>query len=319
MREKKAPSFQFYPDKWLVDTRRLEWQTKGIFFDLLSVIWMQFQGTCSIPDDPKYIARELGCSVEEWEKARAEILWEHRPLLTIESGGLFSNGLWKEREKQLDFRNKQSENGSKGGRPKNPNKGLANDLKASKAVGYSGLSQTKAKKSSPSPSPSPSLISNKEYIATKGRTHKILQFFLEAHKEIRGVDYIVGSWKSEAGASAQLQLKIPNFDTDGFDSCKLAINAYLRSDDEYTQNSGYSFLLFCSQIQRWMQAARTAAIQRKSDSEYEAYERQRKAEEEAKKKADAALSADRARRMQVELDELEKKRQSRKQGGTNVE
>ena len=116
----KAPSYQHYPDKWLADTRRLSYATKGIYIDLLNIIWMQFQDTCSIPDDDQFIASEIGCTLQEWQEARKEIQNPHRPLLISETNRLFNKGLWKEREKQQSRREKLRENGLKGGRPKKP-------------------------------------------------------------------------------------------------------------------------------------------------------------------------------------------------------
>jgi len=118
----KAPAYQWYPDKAALDTRRLSWAAKGVYRELLDVIWMQCQDTCSIPDDDEYIASELGCVLNTWIGARAEIMCEHRPLLVLtETNRLFSKGLWKERCKQVQRREQLAANGRKGGRPKKTN------------------------------------------------------------------------------------------------------------------------------------------------------------------------------------------------------
>lgn len=150
--EYKSPALQWYPDKWREDTRRLSRITRDIYHELLMVIWSQFQATCAIPDDNKYIAKEVGCTSEEWIEARMEIQWSYRPLLQERDGLLFSNGLWKERVKQLINRQKQSKNGSKGGRPK----GAKN--KTNKPTALFEETQTEAKKSFPIPIPIPSPI-----------------------------------------------------------------------------------------------------------------------------------------------------------------
>lgn len=163
----KAPSYQHYPDKWIADTRRLSWKAKGIYKELLDVIWMQFQNTCSIPDIDDLIAKEIGASIEDWKEAKAEIMHAFRPLLEVisidETGDsenpknprlsgmtnprLFSRGLWKEFRKQEQFRISQAEKGRKGGRPRKPEKPAAFDESAKPA---------KPEKSLPSPSPIPS-------------------------------------------------------------------------------------------------------------------------------------------------------------------
>lgn len=113
----KAPAFQHYPDKWITDTRRLTWFAKGIYRELLDVIWLQYQDTCSIPDDDELIAAEIGCTVDEWREARKEIQNKHRPMLQVESNRLISFGLRKEHIKQATRREQLRANGMKGGRP----------------------------------------------------------------------------------------------------------------------------------------------------------------------------------------------------------
>lgn len=136
----KAPAYQKYPDKWLADTRLLSWKAKGLYGDLLDVIWMQYQDTCSIPNNDAHIARELGATLEDWMDAKAELLNEYRPLLVVlpESNSLFSKGLYKEAEKQRERRYKLSLNGAKGGRPKKQK-----------------VFSEKAEKSLPTPTPTP--------------------------------------------------------------------------------------------------------------------------------------------------------------------
>lgn len=144
----KAPSIPWYPDKWLVDTKRLSDPAKGIYIDLLMVIWMQFQDEqCSIPDNDEFIAGEIGRSVEAWKSARVEIMNPFRPLLIVRDGRLFNNGLTKSLLKRDAFRSKQSENGALGGRPKGSKK------KDKKPKPFFDESQTKAKKSLPIPIP----------------------------------------------------------------------------------------------------------------------------------------------------------------------
>lgn len=111
----KSPAFQFYPDKWLSDTKRLSWANKGIYHELLMVIWTQFQSDCKIPDNAKFISGELGCTITEWEEARAEIMCEFRPLMTKEGDFLFSRGLWKEKQKQDNWREKSAKAGKMSG------------------------------------------------------------------------------------------------------------------------------------------------------------------------------------------------------------
>lgn len=113
--EKKAPALQWYPGKALADTRRLSWKANGIYRTLLDTIWMQYQNEdCSIPDDDKFIAAEIGASLDDWLEARKEIMWEHRPLLISHGKRLFNNGLYKEKAKQVERSQEASEAGKVG-------------------------------------------------------------------------------------------------------------------------------------------------------------------------------------------------------------
>lgn len=115
----KAPAYQWYPDKAIADMKRLSWPHKGIYRELLDIIWMQFQDTCSIPDDDEFIASELGCSKDEWIEAKSKIQHPYRPLLELtETNRLLSRGLLKEAIKQEKRRVQLRDNGLKGGRPK---------------------------------------------------------------------------------------------------------------------------------------------------------------------------------------------------------
>lgn len=114
----KSPAYQWYPDKWRSDTMRLTWAAKGIYKELLDIVWLKFQDSCSIPNDDEYIASELRANLDDWKRAKSEIMQKHDPLLVLtETNRLFSKGLWKEREKQRLRRERLAENGKKGGRP----------------------------------------------------------------------------------------------------------------------------------------------------------------------------------------------------------
>ena len=108
---------------------------------------MQYQEVCSIPDDANFIAKELGCTPQEWAECRSEIMHEHRPLMKIITNRLFSKGLWEEHIKQQVRREHLRQNGLKGGRPKTKRLFLDNQ---------------KQSLSSPTPTPIPSLIPESE-------------------------------------------------------------------------------------------------------------------------------------------------------------
>jgi len=160
----KSPAFQWYPDKALTDTRRLSWTAKGIYRELLDVIWMQFQKNCTIPDDDTFIASELGCDMDLWLSAKKEIMNEYRPLFKKTPQGLLSKGLKKESEKQKEWREKSRAGGVKSA---NARKQRAKDTKGGGKGGSSVVDdclQPNGNSLSLSPSPSSTPKDNKDNI-----------------------------------------------------------------------------------------------------------------------------------------------------------
>lgn len=115
------------------------------------MVWLQYQETCCLPNDDEFISSEIGCTPQEWIEAKSELLNPHRPILSLnqETNSLFFNGLAKERDKQMDRRERLRQNGRLGGRPKNQ-KVISEEPK--QKAGSENLNE---RLPSPSPSPSP--------------------------------------------------------------------------------------------------------------------------------------------------------------------
>lgn len=129
----RPPAFQFYADDFLAGTMLLSDAEVGKYIRCLCIQWAKGGLT---DDDLERLGLGLGFSGFTQIKAKFAV---------DESDGLWKNArLEQERGKQIAFREKQAQNGALGGRPKNPSLS-------------SGLTQTKAKKSSPSP------VSNLQY------------------------------------------------------------------------------------------------------------------------------------------------------------
>jgi hypothetical protein len=97
----RAVAFQFYPDKWQSHTRRLSDSAYRIYFEMLCWMWQHSDDHYSIDADPDAIACKLAMQTDAVAKAIAEIQNPHAPLLKSSGKRLVSNGLKKEREKQL--------------------------------------------------------------------------------------------------------------------------------------------------------------------------------------------------------------------------
>ena len=130
-----SPAFQWYPKDALSSIRlsMLTLEEEGAYRRALDYCWLHG----SIPADPKLLIRLIGkgCTLEI---AEAII-----PMFEVVDGKLYHERLEQERSKQKAFREKQAENGKRGGRPKlNPTESQE------KGLGSFGETQTEAKESS---------------------------------------------------------------------------------------------------------------------------------------------------------------------------
>lgn len=140
----KAPAFQFYPSDFLSDPNVIVMSLaeRGAYITLLCVCWQQG----SLPIEQNRLARLCGVTLQAFKK-----LWPALdPCFRIRHSHvdrMINPRLERERLKQLDFKRRQSDNGSKGGRPhRNPTESQ------NKAAGFKIETQTEPKKSSSSSS-----------------------------------------------------------------------------------------------------------------------------------------------------------------------
>lgn len=111
----KAPAFQFYPKEYLSDykVQRMDWETQGIYWSLLSHIWNDTETQYSIKNDPESIRKLFKLSRKKFEKVFKQIQWPDDSILKEEHGMLVSERLKKEKEKQEETRIKRQEAASK--------------------------------------------------------------------------------------------------------------------------------------------------------------------------------------------------------------
>lgn len=106
----KAPAFQFYASDFLTDTQSWEAIEVGIYIRLLSNQWVNG----SLPNDLKRLSRIAGCDFEDMKKAWVILGFKFSVYNSIE---LMNDKLEYYREEQQRFKEKQHQNGIKGGRP----------------------------------------------------------------------------------------------------------------------------------------------------------------------------------------------------------
>ena len=102
----KAPAFQFYPSDWLADAKvkRLSYFAKGVYVELLALMWNE--GKDSIPDDDD-LAGILRLSNDEWSCIKNEIQKQGKKIFLEKNGCLVSKRLREERRKQRENRKKK--------------------------------------------------------------------------------------------------------------------------------------------------------------------------------------------------------------------
>ena len=96
----KAPAFQFYVKDWLADgkVRRLSWEAKGVYIELLALMWNE--GHDSLPDNDEDIAQMLGMQLLRWREIRVQLQRENSRVFLERGGQLVSKRLKEERRKQ---------------------------------------------------------------------------------------------------------------------------------------------------------------------------------------------------------------------------
>lgn len=106
-----APAMPLFLDAYLADTTHLSTEEHGAYLLLLMAMWRR---DGSVPNDDRDVARIVGMELAKWRKTKKRLL----PFLTIDGGMVSQKRLSKEWEYVRKKREKNSANGSKGGRPK---------------------------------------------------------------------------------------------------------------------------------------------------------------------------------------------------------
>lgn len=110
MAPQRSPAFSFYARDFLAGTSTMSLQEVGAYIRLLAYQW----DSDGVPEEADERARLLGCS-----KAQEKELWKKVGRKFVLADGVYVNArLEQERQKQTDRRQRLSDNGAKGGRPK---------------------------------------------------------------------------------------------------------------------------------------------------------------------------------------------------------
>jgi len=99
------PYYKAYPRDFIEGTVGMSFETKAAYRLVLDLIYMR---AGILPDDARYIAGVLGCSVRAWGKYRAELIAAGK--IVAENGIILNFRAEKELEIQRSFQEKQAKN-----------------------------------------------------------------------------------------------------------------------------------------------------------------------------------------------------------------
>lgn len=102
------PYYKAYPRDFIEGTVGMPFDVKAAYRLLLDLIYMR---AGNLPDDPRYIAGALGCSVRAWNKYRSALISAGK--ISIENGIISNFRADKELETLAKLQDKQRENRSR--------------------------------------------------------------------------------------------------------------------------------------------------------------------------------------------------------------
>ncbi|TVR58959.1 MAG: DUF1376 domain-containing protein, partial [Candidatus Competibacteraceae bacterium] len=154
------PYYKAYPRDFLEGTIGMPFDSKCAYRVVLDLIYMQGG---QLPDDPRYIAGNLGCSIRKWKSIRSDLIERGKIIVSGEFLTNFRAG--KELETLAKLQDKQRENASKSRK----NKGLQEPRHSH--TESEPESESESKKDSPSSPPrgDDCLVAVSRYNAMAGR------------------------------------------------------------------------------------------------------------------------------------------------------
>lgn len=108
------PYYPRYPRDFFEGTAGMSLEEKGAYGLVLDLIYMM--GARGLPDDPQYIAGQLGTSVRKWNSLRKSLI--ERGKINIKDGLICNGRAEKEKAKQKKYQGQQAENASSTGQGK---------------------------------------------------------------------------------------------------------------------------------------------------------------------------------------------------------
>lgn len=160
------PYYKRFPRDFLEGTIGLSFEVKGAYAIVLDLIYMR---SGRLPDDARYIAGQLGCSVRKWTAIRAALIDAGK--LTV-SGGVISNSRADDlTEETRKYQDKQSEIAGRPRKNKDLRQPKASQSEPEPEVRVEANASTLSP-AKPSTYPEPFEAAWKAYPHVKGRSSK---------------------------------------------------------------------------------------------------------------------------------------------------
>ena len=103
------PYYKAYPRDFIDGTVGMPFEEKCAYRVLLDLIYIQWG---ALPDDPRFISGQLGCSIRKWKSIRDALV--ARGKITITDGSIANKRADKELEMLSKLQDKQRENATRG-------------------------------------------------------------------------------------------------------------------------------------------------------------------------------------------------------------
>jgi uncharacterized protein YdaU (DUF1376 family) len=101
--QSRAPYFKFFVDDWRAGTTELTYEQKGLYIDMLCLMWDRKGG---LPNDPAEIAKLLGRNPKNIKRLLGELMAGDKPKVRMVRGKLINGRMYKlisEQQKQVEI------------------------------------------------------------------------------------------------------------------------------------------------------------------------------------------------------------------------
>jgi uncharacterized protein YdaU (DUF1376 family) len=229
----RSPAFQFYPSDFISGTITFTTEEVGAYILLMCACWDKG----SIPSDVRLLARIAKLSPTKMKRVWVALASKFQSV----DGGYIQPRIEREREKQVAYRRRQSDNAGK--------RWDSRRNATAMPPHRSGISQTDALQSSSSSSSSSSTTERADAPTLSSRAGKFCEWYADKHDEVFQVGYIGNPQKDY-----QTAMQLAGTFTDA--EMQDAALVWFGMDDDWAKQGTRTIPRFASRATRCVQLAR---------------------------------------------------------------